>query len=216
MSWDDLSFWDSGEWQVIEEYLDYLDKNKFLYNPKREKLFAALDLVDYEDVKVVIVGQDPYPKAKHATGLAFSIPNGEKEIPPTLVNIFREYGDDLHYAAPQSGDLTPWTREGVLLWNTCPLYVPFSDYNHTLEWELLNKEMFENLSKEAIVFVLLGAKAHRLEEYIDGKSKVIKTSHPSPLGAFKSTAPFMGSRIFTTVNCKLKELGYSPVDWSLS
>src|SRR3990167_9104952 len=101
-TWEDLNFWRSGEWQVIEERLDTLDKDRIIYTPKREDMFNALDATPFEKVKVVILGQDPYPDPKLATGLAFSIPKNVKKFPPTLENIFHEYYNDLNgYAGGQ-------------------------------------------------------------------------------------------------------------------
>src|ERR1700734_441337 len=129
--WDSLKFWTSPAWAGIQERLDGLDKRHILYNPDRSNMFRALDLVPFERCKVAILGQDPYPQHKFATGVAFAIPAGEPTWPTTLVNIFKEYCNDLgtvgnghvtSYPLPTTGDLTPWTEQGVLLWNATPTY----------------------------------------------------------------------------------------------
>lgn len=213
MNWDELDYWNTGEWQVVQEKLDDLDKAKIAYNPARESLFAALDALSFEKVTVAIIGQDPYPKSIHATGVAFSIPEGIKDYPPTLKNIFQELQNDLTYPDPKSGNLNKWVKQGVLLWNvfpSCEEGKPGS--HHWDEWLPLTQEIVTKLDKQScVVFVLLGAEARKFSKYIEN-SDVIETSHPSPLGANKG---FFGSRIFSTVNAKLAEAGMNTVDWSL-
>src|SRR5688572_2938736 len=121
-TWEELDYWPSGEFQVVDERLEDLLKAKVPFNPSKEALFNALDLTSFMDTKVVIIGQDPYPSKKYATGVAFSIPPEipPKEFPPSLVNIFTEYTNDLRYPSPTCGDLTPWAKQGVLLWNAYP------------------------------------------------------------------------------------------------
>jgi len=204
-----LSYWRTGEWQVIMERL----KDETQYNPPRTELFAALRLVHPESCRVAIIGQDPYPKRLHATGVAFSIPAtcGVGEFPPTLVNIFKEYEDDLHYPAPKNGDLTPWCEQGVLLWNvypSCATGKPGS--HHWEEWTYLTKEIVERLDGQ-VVFVALGRVA-QLHTVACTRSPVIHTSHPSPLGVSRG---FSGSRIFTRTNALLSELGKEPINWRL-
>src|SRR5690348_8464737 len=98
--WDELTYWNTGEWDVVQERLDDLEKAHVSYNPKREDLFRALDLTPFETVRVCILGQDPYPTSKHATGLAFSIPKTIKPYPATLHSIFQEYSSDLSLPTP--------------------------------------------------------------------------------------------------------------------
>lgn len=216
MEWDDLDYWQSGEWQVIEEKLDDLDKEGVLYNPDRANLFAALDAIKFDRVKVAIIGQDPYPDSKYATGIAFSIPRKCKTFPPTLLNILNEYSEDLHYPFPRVGDLTPWCERGVLLWNSFPTCQSGRPASHRwLEWEYLTKEIVEKLNHTGVVFVLMGVLAQNYRKYIDDRSEVIETSHPSPLSNTKGKHPFSGSRLFTTINTKLNALGESPIDWKL-
>lgn len=217
-SWDDLQYWQTGEWQVIQEHLDDMDKAKTKYCPSRENLFAALDATPYDEVKVMIIGQDPYPNPKHATGIAFDIPKVEWPFPPTLENIFKEYVDDLHYDKPSSGSLIPWAKQGVLLWNATPSCQAFKSMSHAdwPEWQLLTQEIVEECSKKGIVFVFLGSKAQQFDKFVDQKtSLVLKTSHPSPRGNLNSKTPFSGSRIFSTINTKLNERKLGAINWRL-
>lgn len=215
-NWDDLLFWRSGEWQVIEEHIDDVEKSGRLLVPRRENLFLALDLVDLNKVKVVIMGQDPYPDLRYATGVAFSIPELEIFFPPTLKTILKEYQDDLHYDSPTCGDLTHWLEGGVLLWNAYPSLV--RGERQWIEWEALTQEILTVLSGRGIVFVFLGAVAKGFSKFItsDG-AKVLHYAHPSPRNHFnrRISNPFLGSRMFTTINAKLCELGREPIDWRL-
>lgn len=213
--WDDLEYWSSLPWELIQEKLDALEAKKIAYNPARENLFAALDAVPFDKVRVVIIGQDPYPAAEYATGIAFSIPRNVKVFPPTLDNIFQEYQDDLHYPKPGHGCLDKWTSQGVLLWNATPTCETGHPCSHRSwdEWSYLTIEIVQKLSeRKGIVFVLLGGNAHRLVPFIELENEIIQTSHPSPLGASRTKSPFLGSRIFSTINAKLKN---NPIDWRL-
>lgn len=217
--WDDLDFWRSGEWQVIDENLRSLSKRRIKFNPKREDMFNALDATPFDKVKVMICGQDPYPNAEYATGIAFSIPAGKEPFPPTLSNIFNEYIADLHYPYPESGDLTKWCEQGVLLWNATPTCEAGKPASHSdwVEWEILNKEMIERLSeKGAVVFAFLGRRARTYEKYVDKeRCKVIEVSHPSPLGIKAAQRSFKGSRLFSTINDCLVQLKQTPINWRL-
>lgn len=213
MPWSSLNYWKSGEWQVIMEKLNDLKKKKVLYCPSRANLFAALSAIPMEKVRVAIIGQDPYPNPGHATGIAFSIPSEVKEFPPTLVNFLKEYQDDLHYPAPRCGDLRRLCNNGVLLWNAIPSCLAGVPGSHRwTEWEYLTKEIVEKLNERNVVFLLLGRIARSLVCYTDNRSRVIETSHPSPLGVKHG---FVGSRIFSRANAALVELGKEPIDWRL-
>lgn len=216
MTWDDLAFWNSKEWQTLQERLDAQEQS---INPNRHLLFASIDSVDFNDVKVVVLGQDPYPNPVLATGIAFSIPEEySNKFPPSLSNILKEYSDDLHLPTPVCGDLTRWCGQGVLLWNvipTCETWKPLSHYDW-VEWRTLTQEIIETLSKRCIVFAFLGGVAREFTKFVNTQdSDVIETSHPSPRGNINSKNPFLGSRIFTTINTKLVERGIPPVDWRL-
>jgi uracil-DNA glycosylase len=219
MTWDELAFWQLGDWQAVQERLDDLDEHNTLYNPDRSSLFAALDAVEFESVRVCILGQDPYPIRRYATGVAFSIPKDAPYFPPTLENIFREYRDDLHYPLPTSGCLLKWCEQGVLLWNVIPTCQTGKSMSHDwVEWTFLTQEIIEKLSSENnCVFVALGNTAQKYLKYIKEPedNRIIMTSHPSPLASGKSAHPFFGSRMFSTINMKLREINYDPIDWRL-
>ena len=212
--WDLLSYWSSGEYQVVTERLDDYDKKLVQYNPTRDRLFAGLELVPFGSVRVVIMGQDPYPQRVHCTGVAFSVPSAlEGPLPPSLINIFKELEDDLHYPAPKNGDLSKWCEQGVLLWNvypTCASGKPGS--HHWVEWEPLTQEIVEKLDARGnVVFVLLGGRARNFSSLIT-HCPVVSTSHPSPLGVKHG---FSGSRIFSRTNDLLCSLGQKPINWKL-
>lgn len=213
-TWDDLEWWDTGEWQKIEERLDDCEELGAIYNPVRSALFLAMDETPFEQVKVVIVGQDPYPDFRHATGLAFSVPRKIRKLPPTLKNIFEELKSDLQIEA-KHGDLTSWAKQGVFLWNTIPtvLHGRPGSCSKWYEYEELNKEVFTKLSEERdhLVFILWGNKAQEWRKLIDEtKHKIIASPHPSPLSFRRG---FEGSRPFSTCNIFLKEFGYDLIDW---
>ena len=216
--WKDLTFWKSGEYQVIQENLELIREKGLKYCPTKSKLFAALHLTPFDEVRCVIIGQDPYPTLKHATGVAFSIPPGIEDYPPTLINILTEYVSDTGHPWPKTGDLTNWGRRGVLLLNatpTCQEGKPGS-HSHWPEWPFFVSEVVQRLSLEGSkVFVLMGRKAQLLDSLISDRNLIIHTSHPSPLGVAKTSHPFQGSRVFTTINAKLSELGQETIDWRL-
>jgi len=216
--WDDLEFWDSGEWQTIQERLDDLDKRGTLYNPTRENIFAGLDAVPWEKVRVVIYGQDPYPNRSHATGIAFSLPKGVYPLPPTLVNIFKEYHNDLGYPFPTTGNLQNWCDQGVLLLNAYPTcYTGGGTHSTWVEWEVLNAEIITSLNPRGnVVFAFLGGKAHGLAQYVDEKrGDVLKLCHPSPRAQLSARTPFTGCKMFSTINSLLEENQQEPIDWRL-
>jgi uracil-DNA glycosylase len=222
-TWEDLNYWSTGEWQVVQERLDDLEKAHVSYNPKREDLFRALDLTPFKEVRVCFLGQDPYPNRGDATGLAFSIPlrNNKPDavkFPATLYSIFQEYSRDLSLPTPTGGDLSSWAKQGVLLWNVIPSCKAGSPLSHWWpEWFLLTQEILTNLSeKGGVIFVFFGAKAREFAKYVDAdKNSVIHTSHPSPRGSLNSKSPFVGSRIFSTVNGALCQRGLYPINWRL-
>lgn len=216
--WDDLDFFRHRDWAILQSWLDEYDQDKIGYAPARENLFAALDAVPYDKVKVMWMGQDPYPGLGLATGVAFSIRKTIKPegYPGTLKNIFKEYQDDLHYPEPPNGDLTPWCKEGVLLWNAYPSCFIGKPGSHRFpEWAFLTTEIVERLRGEKVVFVLSGAVAREFAVLVE-PGQCIETSHPSPRGSAFSKKPFVGSRVFSTVNAKLATLGKGPINWRLS
>jgi uracil-DNA glycosylase len=214
-----LDYWQSDDWYVANDRLKMMERDGVRYNPTRVDLFRSLASVHCDDVRVCLVGQDPYPKHKFATGMAFSIPAkyGRSEYPGTLREIFAEYRSDLGYEIPRTGDLTRWTRQGVLLWNAIPSCTDGDTLSHDWpEYVSLNREVFRRLSEKGIVFALLGSVARRYANDVDLRNnKVILTSHPSPRGSNNSRMPFRGSRLFSTINDYLNQLGLEPIDWRL-
>lgn len=212
----DLKFWETGEYQVIREHLDDLRKQGTMICPQRKEITRALRETPFETCKVAIFGQDPYPNPAHAMGVSFSIPDSisRNDWPPTLVNVFKEYMSDLHYPEPRRGNLLPWTKQGVLLWNVIPSCTAYRSLSHDWpEWEFLNVEIIEKLSqKDEAVFVFLGGVARRYAHLVDrSKHTVCEYSHPSPRANLSSKTPFLGSRMFSTINSHLK----TPIDWKL-
>jgi uracil-DNA glycosylase len=180
-------------------------------NPIKENIFRSLQLAP-ENVKVVILGQDPYPNVQHATGLAFSIPPGVSNWPPTLRNILKEYSTDLDFPTPRSGDLTPWLKEGVLLLN--PIFTCRSGESLSHEgigWELFTKSLLSVLDPSKIVGVMWGKQAQGYKGFFN-PSMSISSAHPSPLSAYRG---FLGSRPFSRANDRLIGAGISPVNWRL-
>jgi uracil-DNA glycosylase len=131
--------------------------------------------------------------------------------------IFKEYTSDLHYPSPSKGDLMPWCKQGVLLWNVIPSCTRGKSLSHRWgEWEYLTKEILERLSERSVVFVALGAVAREHLRYVKrDECPVVEASHPSPRGNKYGRIPFLGSRIFTTTNAHLCDIGEQPVDWRL-
>lgn len=215
--WDDLSYWSSQEWGIIQDRLDTLDLASERYYPTRENLFKALDLTPFENTKAMICGQDPYTSRELATGLAFSIPSRVEKFPPTLHNIMKEYSVDLHLPIPLSGDLTKWAEQGVLLWNAVPSVGTWPLSHNYPEWTVLTTEIIENLRDKGIVFAFLGSFAKEFSVLVNSSPncRVIETSHPSPRGNINSKTPFLGSRLFSRTNDYLNELGLGSIDWRL-
>lgn len=212
----DLAYWQTGEYQVIEERLDDHERTNLAYVPTRSLLFHSLSLIHTGQVRCCIIGQDPYPNPKHATGIAFSVPGqlGSDNLPGSLKNIFKEYQSDLHYPAPKNGDLTTWVNRGVLLWNAYPSCLAWKPGSHHWdEWRPLTEEILGKLDVlHKTVFVLLGTTARSFSSCIRN-SPIIETSHPSPLGANKG---FLGSRVFSRVNAELCKLKQPIINWRLT
>lgn len=220
VGWD-LAYWATGEYQAIKEKLHDLetvskreDQGLDCFNPGRAQLFTALRRVPRSQVRVCVLGQDPYPRRMHCDGIAFSVPGSITQLPPTLVNIFKEYQDDLGYPAPKNGDLTKWCEQGVLLWNVYPVCLPGKPGScHWIEWEPLTQEILEILDAEPNppIVVSFGSVAGRFADLVS-TATVLRTSHPSPLGAKYG---FIGSKIFSKINDELVHLGRETINWRL-
>jgi uracil-DNA glycosylase len=167
----------------------------------------------FADVRVLIVGQDPYPTPGNAVGLSFSVAPG-KRIPASLVNIFREYGEDLGYPRPGSGDLTPWTERGVMLLNRVLTVEPGQPGAHRGKgWEEVTEQAIRALAGRGtpLVAILWGRDARSLVPLLDGVA-CIESAHPSPNSADRG---FFGSRPFSRANQLLEQAGAQPIDWKL-
>lgn len=186
--------------------------------PPREELFSAFALTPPEEVRAVILGQDPYHGAGQAHGLAFSVREGTP-LPPSLKNIFKELQSDLGLPAPVCGDLTGWARQGVLLLNTVLTVEDGKANSHArLGWQAFTDLVIASLARlpQPIAFVLWGAPAQKKEPLIlpaAGPRLVLKSVHPSPLSAYRG---FFGSRPFSGVNEFLLRNGQTPIDWALT
>lgn len=181
--------------------------------PAAERIFAALQ-TPFDEVKVLVVGQDPYPTPGHPNGLSFSVSPDVAPLPGSLRNIFRELVDDLGVERPSNGDLTPWTRQGVLLLNRCLTVRPGQPASHRGRgWEEVTDAVIDALQARdaGLVAVLWGRDARSLAPRMP-RTPVVASAHPSPLSAARG---FLGSRPFSRVNAELARLGVEPVCWEL-
>jgi uracil-DNA glycosylase len=168
----------------------------------------------FDDVRVLIVGQDPYPTPGHAVGLSFSVASDVRPLPGSLVNIFREYCDDLGLPEPSTGDLSPWAEHGVLLLNRALTVAPHRPAAHRGKgWEEVTEAAIRGLAARGtpLVAVLWGRDARNLRPLLGGVP-CIESAHPSPMSA---RGGFFGSRPFSRANQLLIEQGAEPVDWKL-
>jgi uracil-DNA glycosylase len=170
----------------------------------------------FEQVRVLIVGQDPYPTPGHAVGLSFSVAPEVRPLPRSLANIFTEYADDLGHPAPATGDLTPWAERGVMLLNRVLTVAPGTPASHRGKgWEAVTECAIRALvaRQQPLVAVLWGRDASTLKPMLDGADCVaIESPHPSPLSASRG---FFGSRPFSRANELLEKMGADPVVWRL-
>ncbi len=177
--------------------------------PAQDQIFAALE-VPLREVRCVIVGQDPYPTAGNAHGLAFSIPNEVRRIPASLQNIFKELHSDLGFEIPQSGNLEKWRDAGVLLLNRIlTTEVGRSNAHSNLGWQVITKSIAEAAADQDAVAILWGKEAQTLAPVF---KESITSVHPSPLSAYRG---FFGSKPFSKVNEVLMRIGREPIDWRL-
>lgn len=194
----------------INQFLDKVYANGTVY-PPREKVFAAIQTTDLEEVKVVILGQDPYHGPGQAQGLSFSVPNSVP-APPSLQNILKELTDDI--GVKQDHDLTAWAEQGVLLLNAC-LTVPAGQANgHAGQiWEPFTDAIIKvvNSLDQPVVYILWGAYARKKKALVTNpKHMVIESAHPSPLSAYRG---FFGSKPFSQANAYLTSQGRTGIDW---
>lgn len=213
--WSDFVFEEIEQpyYQRLRKFLKNEYKTKTVY-PDMYDIFNALKWTPLKDVKVVILGQDPYHDENQAHGLAFSVKPGIS-LPPSLKNIYREIETDLNVRMPQSGYLKSWADQGVLLLNTVLTVRAHQAASHqNMGWEIFTDHIIDKIAAEnrPIVFILWGKKAQAKEEKIKNPLHlVIKSPHPSPLSASRG---FFGSKPFSKTNDYLIENNLKPIDWS--
>lgn len=198
---------------LIYSLLDQLSTQEYL--PERKQIFRALEL-PVEKVRVIILGQDPYPTRGMAEGLAFSVPEDIKRIPPSLHNIFSEYVSDLGLPRPDSGHLGKWVDAGVLLLNRVLTVTPGAPLSHQgLGWERVTDSLMEIFADSSLsIPIICWGRAARVAAEKSGfsHSAIFASPHPSPLSAYRG---FFGSRPFSSVNNYLVNVGLTPIDWRL-
>lgn len=191
------------------------EKKNYTIFPQGKNIFNAFNSTPFENVKVVILGQDPYHGAGQAHGLSFSVQEGIA-LPPSLQNIFKELVSDIGCSFPKSGDLSHWAQEGVLLLNTLLSVRSGEPFSHKERgWERFTDQVIRILSerREHIVFILWGAPAGKKGSLIDErKHLILKAPHPSPLSSYRG---FFGSKPFSQTNEYLNVQGISPIQWCL-
>ncbi len=213
--WDELleGLFESQSYINLREFLKKEYSNYTVY-PDMYNIFNSMKLTPFEDVKAVILGQDPYHEKGQAMGLAFSVPKGEK-VPPSLVNIYKELNTEIGMQPPSSGDLSGWARQGVLLLNTCLTVREHQANSHKGKgWEEFTDGIIKTISekKQNVVFILWGANARSKKVLIDkNKHLILESAHPSPLSAYNG---FFGSGHFVKTNEYLIKHNKTPIDWS--
>ncbi|MCZ6159379.1 uracil-DNA glycosylase [Campylobacter ureolyticus] len=207
--------------EFLSPYFENLKENLIISKkyatvfPPSNLIFNAFNLTPFDKVKVVILGQDPYHGDNQAMGLSFSVPKGVK-IPPSLINIYKEIYDDLGISEPNSGDLTYWAKQGVLLLNASLSVEKGKPNSHKdFGWHLFSDAVIKKISDEkyGVIFLLWGNFAKNKANLIDQNKHFILTApHPSPL----ARGGFFGCKHFSKTNEILKKLGKSPIDWDLN
>jgi len=183
--------------------------SKGQYIPAIDRIFAPLS-VAIDEVKVVIVGQDPYPNAEYADGFAFSVRPEISPFPASLINVFKELESDLGSPMPPDGNLERWALQGVLLINRTLTTIPGESHAHQKSgWMAITEVIIREVASRGAVAILWGGNAQQMSDYFDA-SRVIKSAHPSPLSAYRG---FFGSRPFSRANEVLVSRGASPIIW---
>ena len=199
--------------KTLSQFVD-AERAQYTVFPPEEDVFNALVYTPYNQVRVVLLGQDPYHDVNQAHGLCFSVRPGVK-APPSLVNMFKELNKDLGCKVPNNGCLTPWAEQGVLLLNAVLTVRAHSPNSHRDKgWEHFTDAVIQAVNKKAdpVVFLLWGAYAQKKGKHIDeSKHRVLKSAHPSPLSASK----FFGSKPYSKTNAALREFGQKEIDWQI-
>ena len=215
MTWKDIIENEKQKdyYKKLEKEIDERYENSIVF-PEKQNIFKAFTLTPIENLKVVILGQDPYHGFGQAQGLSFSTPK-EIKNPPSMVNILKEINDDLgRKSFCEDGDLTPWAKDGVLLLNTI-LTVEESKpkSHHKLGWEIFTNNIIKYISDncDGVVFLLWGSPAISKSKLIDTqKHHILSAPHPSPLSSYRG---FFGCKYFSKTNEILKKLGKKEINW---
>ena len=216
VSWKEVlkNEFEKDYFKILTDFVRNEYKTKTIY-PLASKIFSAFDYTPFDDVKVVLIGQDPYHGIGQANGLSFSVADGIK-LPPSLQNIYKELNDDLGIGVSTSGNLETWAKQGVLLLNaTLTVEASKAGSHQKKGWEIFTDAVIQKLSdqKENLVFILWGAYAQKKGANIDrNKHFVIESAHPSPLGAYRG---FWGSKPFSKTNDFLKSKNLQPINWEI-
>lgn len=216
-SWDDLlkEEYKKDYFIKLKEFVINEYKTKTVY-PKMSEIFNAFTKTSYENVKVVIIGQDPYHGENEAEGLSFSVKVGIQK-PPSLINIFSELKSDLGIDPPNHGSLVSWTKEGVLLLNSTLTVIKDTPKSHSNKgWEIFTDEVIKLINKKTtpVVFILWGSDARSKKYLITNKIHlIIESAHPSPLSAYRG---FFGSKPFSKTNEFLIKNGIKPINWKIN
>lgn len=202
--------------EYMRNLLSFLEKEikaKKKIAPKGSEFFKALKLVPFDKVKVVILGQDPYPTQGHANGLAFAVNSGV-ERPKSLQNIFKELASDLGTEMPEDNSLLGWAHQGVLLLNTVlTVRIGEAGSHRNFGWEHLTDKIIKSLNEreDPVIFVLWGNPAQEKKRLITNPNhKVLMSAHPSPLSSYRG---FFGSKVFSKINQELIKSGKDPIKW---
>jgi uracil-DNA glycosylase len=199
--------------QIRQFLIAEKQKGKLIY-PPGNLIFNAFDTTPFDEVKVVLLGQDPYHGVGQAMGLSFSVPP-QMPVPASLRNVYKELADDLDFSIPKHGDLSAWARQGVLMLNAILTVEAGKAGSHKdIGWQQFTDAVIRKLSEEksGLIFLLWGNFARGKKELIDaGKHFVLESPHPSPLAG----NAFLGNRHFSTVNEILLKQGKSPIDWQV-
>ena len=215
--WDKLlaPLFSDERYAKIREFLKYEYSHNIIY-PDMHDLYNCFRYTPLDNIKAVILGQDPYHEPNQAHGLCFSVKKGVK-LPPSLVNIYKEIEDDLGITEPNCGDLTKWANEGILLLNTTLTVREHAANSHSkCGWAWFTDSVIKLISENTqnVVFILWGGNARSKAPLIDEtKHFIIQSAHPAPLSAYHG---FFGSRPFSKTNGYLKSVGKEPIDWDLN
>lgn len=205
---------ESDEYIKFSQWLNN-EYNSYTIYPKPENVFNALNLVPFDKVKVVIIGQDPYHGVNQAHGLSFSVEK-DVNIPPSLKNIYKELHDDLGCYIPNNGNLTKWAKQGVLMLNSVLTVRAGNPNSHKGKgWEIITSKIVQLLSErqDPVIFMLWGGNAKALCKNISSQHLVLKASHPSPMSA--NQGGWFGCKHFSKANEFLIKNNKQPIDWQI-